>query len=404
MIFNNDNKKAKASVTPTSQLASEIHKKEFADRLKVIDKLIKDGNLDEAKDALDTVRAMDPKNGYLFALEERIEELREARDNPQSVELPKAGNEAAIKNEIELGAEPEYLKKLAEELHQVAKQLEAEYHDRIIEEISKGEERITEVLKQERERHDTERAALIVSFEKEKEKLLKELKKETRSLVDVEFKKADDSYQKLLANEIRKAEEKARIEISAVYEKAIVELKEVVTKEKTQLLDEERKAIIEATKKQTEDELQKRFVEELAKEKAALASNRKEHEEKERRMSHTDVEEKSEADLKHIERQIETRLSELARASEERYRRSIQEARDMLDKHLLGVKQNDPKSRMEIENKLADMQKEHAIELGIKTEEQLARERENLEKLREMEFMDIRNGVNWRDRPSKKKR
>jgi len=398
MIFNNDSKKTKSSITPTAQALSEIHKKQVSDRLKIVDKFIKDGNLDEAQIELNAVKTIDPKNGYIFALEGRIDELRKTKDNSLSAESLGKVNESSPGNEIEKRVENEYLEKLTEEVHKVEERIEAAYHDRFMEEIGKGEQRITEALKEERGRHDAERAALIGILDQEKEKLLKELKKETRKLFEVEFKKMDDSYRKLLTDEIRKVEEDARAEISVIYGKAIAELKETVIKEKSQLLDEERKYLIEETRKQTGNELQKHIMEELAKARTMMTSNREEHEE-DGMTSQAVVEEKPDADSKNIEEQIEAKLSELEKASEERYRKSIQEARGSFDNHLLEVHQNGWMSKTEIESKLAGTQKEHEIDFGIKSDEQLAQEREQMEKLRETEFKDIRDGVNWKDRP-----
>lgn len=438
MIFNSNNKKAKAPVTPPP--LSEIQKKEVSIRLKSVEKLIKDGRLDEAIVKLETVRSMDPKNGYILALEERIEELRKTRENAQSVESPKAGDDSSEKKETERRVETGYLEQLTEEIHKTGEKLEAEYRDKLMEEINKSEARTAEMLKEERERHDAETATLIEAFDKEKEKMMKDLKKETRKLFDFEFKRAEDSYKKLLADKLGVAEEETRVEISALFEKAIVELKEAVARDRNQILDVERKTLIEETRKRTQDELQKRFMAEIAKIKTALAPNAEEHGEEERVGVRTDAEEKSEEDLKLDEEQIEAKLREIKKASEERLRRSIQEGREASTARIPEVKKNDPKSKTEIESKLeksnderykrsvqeapdtslpqvkpndskskmeieskpAEVSKD-GTDLGIKSEEQLAKERELRDKQREMEFKDILNGVNWKDRPRKKK-
>lgn len=404
MIFNANNKKTRTPTSPTVQPPSEIRKKEISDRLKTVDKLIKDGNLDEAGVLLEAVRAMDPKNGYILALGERIEELRKARDNPQTVESPKAGEDSSAGIEIERRFETELFKRLTEEVKKVEERLEAEYRNRFMEEVSKGEQRITELLKEVDERHNAERAALIENIDKEKEELLTELKNEVKKLFDVEFKKADDSYRKLLADKIRKTEEHVSVEISALYEKAVVDLKEAMTKERTELLDAERKAIIVELKKQTAYELPSHSVEEAANGKTALTSPKEEHKEEDKTRFQTVPERKSEADLKPIGRQEEAQSSEPEKATHEEHRTPMQEIREALDKSLPETKLNDPKSETEAKSKPAEIQKGGEADLGIKSEEQLAQERELRDKLREMEFRNIRDNVNWKDRPRKKKR
>lgn len=449
MVFNNTNRKGRTPATPAADRLSESHKKEVSVRLKAVDRLIRDRNLDKAELELERVRGMDPRNGYVLALGERIEELRKTKDNPQSVELPKTGDEFPGGNGIGPEGEAGYLKVLHEEIHKIEERLEAEYRDKFVEEFKKSEQRIAEMLreeresreaetaalgeyfekerlesedrenfmkeikrreqrveemlKQERERHVAETAALKLKFEKEREKLLKELKKGTKKQIDAEFKKTDDSYRKLLADKIGKTEEQTRVEISALHEKVIVELKEALIRESAGLSDEERKAIVAEIGKQTEDELQARFAEELAKAKVALASRRKELEEIGQRLQ-TDPEDESETDLRHVGAKIELQVRGLKTASEGLNRKPVQETREALNKHPMKTKQDDPKSMGESESKLPEIQKEGETDLAIKSKEQLAKERERMDKLWWQEFDDIRKGVDWKDRTQKKKK
>lgn len=402
MVLNNNSRKGRSPGKPAGQRLSESQRREISIRLKAVDKLIKDGNLDEAGLKLESVRVMDPRNGYVLALAERIEELRKAKENQRTVEQPKTSDESPGGNEIEPKVEAGYLKRLNEEVHKIEERLEAEYRGRFTEEVKKSEQRITEMMKEERERHDTEMAALIGDFEKEKENLLKELKKETRKLFEVEFKKADDSYRRILADDIRKTEEKSHAEISSLREKAIVELKEALAKKRGGLTDEEREAIVAETRKRTEDELQMRVAEELEKAKTALASETKVPEEKGMRIQ-VHAEEESETALKHAGGEIEAELSGFKKASEERYRKSVEEVQEASDKHLTEMRQDAPKSDVENESRPPEMQKEGGSDLDAKSEEQFAKKREHMDKLLGKEFDDIRKGVDWKDRSQKKK-
>lgn len=449
MVFNSSNRKGKTAATPEAERLSEARKKEVSVRLKTVDKLIREGDLDEAEFKLGSVRVMDPRNGYVLALGERIKELRKAKENPQPVELPKKGDESSEGTGNVSRVEADYLRTLHEEVHKLEERLEAEYrkrfeeefkkserriaemlkeerenrtaetaalsrnlekeqleteyHEKLVKEIKKSERRIAEMLKEERQKHKAETSALNLNFEKEKEKLLKELKRGTKQLFDVEFKKADDRYRKLLADRIKKAEEKARGEISALHNKEIVELKEVLTKESGGLSDVEREAILAEFRKQTEDELQVRFAEELAKAKTALVPKRGEPEEI-WLQPQTNPEEESGAVFTHVGGKTEAQLSGVKAAMEGRNRKSLEEAHEAPSNHPMETKQDNPKITVESETRLPQMQKEGEIGLGIKSEEQLVKEREHMDKLWGKEFDDIRNGVDWKDRSKKKKK
>lgn len=401
-MFNNNNKKARSPATPSAKPLLEIHKKEISDSLKIVEKLIKIGNLDGARAKLETVRSIDPKNGFILALEERIDELRKAKDVLQSSEPPKTNDESSPKSKVDRGVETEYLERLKEEVHKFEERLVAEYRDRFTEEIGKAEQRIAEMLKEELETHDAEREALLENLNLEKENLFKDLRKEARKLFEVEFKRADDSYRKLLEKGLRKIEEKAHVEISAGYDNAIDELSKAIAEKKSSLLEEERNALIEETRKETENEFKTSFMVEFEKKKAALTATREERKEVEGMQLRTDQEEESDTDRKQSGRQKESRLSELDTKSEERYRSPIREIREAVEKRSQEVGQDNPKSGQGPQREPPEVEKEPAKKLGIKSDEQLARERELMEKLREMEFSDILNGVNWMDRPHKR--
>lgn len=402
MAFNNNSRKGRSATPPAQQRVSEAHKNEISIRLKFVDKLIKDGNLDEAELKLESVRAMDPRNGYVLALVERIEELRRAKDNPQPGEQPKTVDESTAENEDGQSAETGFRMELIEEVRKIEERLEAHHNERFVEETMKSEQRFADLLKEERERHDAETAALIADFEKEKEQLLKELKKETKKSFDVEFKKADEAYRKLLADEIRKTVEKTRVETSAKSDKVIAELKEALTNQKRGLSDAEREAIISETRKQVEDKIQVRIAEELARAKTALAQEKKRPEEVELRVQPTPKKE-SEPDLKPAGEVLEAKLGGLRTANEDRDRKSVEEVRDALEKHLAEIKLDDPKSQVESESKPPERLNEAEPGPVINTEERFTKERERMDQLWGKEFDDLRKGVDWKDRSKKKK-
>jgi len=397
MILNSGHKKSKNPAAAMAQLPSEIRKKEISDRLKIVDKLIKDGNLDEAADQLETVKALAPKNGYVLALEERIGELREARSNPQVVEARKANDETPPENKIEQMIDTDYLAKIDEEVHKVEERLESEYRERYAEEIGRYEEQMAELLKQADERENAERSALIVDFDKQREGFLEELKKETRRLLVVEFAKADEVYRKMLADGIRESEEKIRVELTARYEKAISEFKESTMSEKSHLLDAERNALIEETRKRTQDELQKRFMDELAKVRDMFLSISSNQGDESGKPVKREMEKESEAITKAAGRQAAEDETE----SEARYNRLVAEDSDVQEKSVREDGRKDQEHKTEAHN--AAVEKGQEAQIKIKSDDELARDMELHDRVLGKEFKSILGDVSWKDRSRKKK-
>jgi len=236
------------NIRPAPPPPAESSRQEIAAHLRMADKHIREGNLAEAKVELDAVRAIEPNNVYALALEERRQALEKA---------PKTEEEGAVPAEV---AEEKTSQKLAIDEEairaEIEQRLETDYNRKFTEEIRKAEQRIAEALKKEREWQEAERASLITNLEKEKEKFRRDLEKQSKDNFEIEVGKMEASYRQQLAAERKKAEEETRAEMSALYEKSMLELKESSVKEKRQLVDKERKAL-EESKKQMEEEFQK---------------------------------------------------------------------------------------------------------------------------------------------------
>ncbi len=70
--------KKNQNVRPTVPHAPDGSRQEIAAHLRAADKSIREGKLEEAKEELDAVRALEPNNVYALALEERRQALENA--------------------------------------------------------------------------------------------------------------------------------------------------------------------------------------------------------------------------------------------------------------------------------------------------------------------------------------
>ncbi|MCL4540165.1 MAG: hypothetical protein M1378_11325 [Bacteroidetes bacterium] len=111
----------------------------------------------------------------------------------------------------------------------------------------------------------------------------------------------------------------------------------------------------------------------------------------------------SEPDLNPAGEVLEAKLGGLRTANEDRDRKSVEEVRDALEKHLAEIKLDDPKSQVESESKPPERQNEAEPGPVINTEERFTKERERMDQLWGKEFDDLRKGVDWKDRSKKKK-
>lgn len=359
----------------------ENSRQEIAAHLRMADKHIREGNLADAKVELDAVRAIEPNNVYALALEERRQALEKA---------PRREDETAVEESEALGEKGVQKAPIDEEAirAEIEQRLETEYNKKFTEEIRKAEQRIAEALKKEREWQEAERASLISNLEKDKEKFRKDLEKQSKDNFELEVGKMEATYRQQWASERKKAEEETRAEMSALYEKSMLELKESAGKEKRQLVEKERKAIDES-KKQMETEFQKRLAAELEKGKPlSLADQEKEIaklEEATRNRLQKEFEEKLEADRKRIEEHSKAQQKELEKTYEERYKRLEQESQAELSRRLGEIQANEPK---EFDRKNNEMRAQLESEYAAKLAAELAKERERVEKQAEKELKE----------------
>ncbi len=263
---------------------------------------------------------------------------------------------------------------------EIEKRLESEYRKKFTDEIRKAEQRIAEALKKEREWQEAERASLISNLEKEKEKYRKDIEKESKRRFETEVGKMEASFRQQLAAERKKAEEETRAEMSTLYEKSMLELKDAAVREKHALLEKERTAIDES-KKKMEAEFQKQLAAEMAKVKSStIAEQEKEREETlnaTRTRLQKEFDEKLGAERKRIEEQIKPQQAELEKDYEERYKKLESENKEETQKRLEEINNNEKK---ELERRRAEMRTQFEAEYEAKLAAELASQREKIEK------------------------
>ncbi|HEY9164739.1 MAG TPA: response regulator [Candidatus Kryptonia bacterium] len=393
------------NIKSSAPTASENARQEIASHLRLADKFIKEGKYVDAREELDAVRAIDPNNVYALALEERRTALESAAlKTAAAAEAPPTPEELETKPEVivETPAQAPQVKppELAKEVlgesairAEIEQRLESEYNKRFTDEIRKAEQRIAEALKKEREWQEAERASLIANLEKEKEKFRRELEKQSKEKFEMEIGKMEATYRQQLASERKKAEEETRSEMSALYEKSMLELKESAVREKKSLLDKERTAI-EDSRRQMEAELDKRVSTEVEKMKASgVVEKEKEsdqHTEVIRQRLQREYEEKLAANQRRIEEEREYRQREIERTYEDRYRKLEQQTQSELDKRLDELRHNE---RREFEQKQSELRRQLELEYRDKLSSELAAEREKVESRIERELKEHQSRI-----------
>ncbi|MFZ1082616.1 MAG: response regulator [Candidatus Kryptoniota bacterium] len=385
--------KKSQNIKPTVSPASDGPRHEIAAHLRAADKYIKEGRLAEAKEELDEVRALEPNNVYALALEERRQVIENAAKQQSAAQESEEVPEAAIPVESVIQEEtlpPVPEPRIDEEAlrTEIEKRLESEYRKKFTDEIRKAEQRIAEALKKEREWQEAERASLISNLEKEKEKFRKEIEKESKRQFETEVGKMEASFRQQLAAERKKAEEETRAEMSTLYEKSMLELKEAAVREKHGLLEKERNAIDES-KKKMEEEFQKQLAIEMAQVKAStIAEQEKERanlSDAARARLQKEFEEKLDADKKRIEEQIKSQQSDLEKQYQERYRKLEAENKSELGKRLEEININEKK---ELERRRNEMREQFEAEYSARLTAELAAQREKVEKQVEKELKE----------------
>ncbi|MGO9482270.1 MAG: response regulator [Candidatus Kryptoniota bacterium] len=380
------------NIKPAMPAAADGSKQEIAAHLRAADKSIREGNLAAAREELDAVRALEPNNVYALALEEHRQALENASRRQSEEQETEKVEEASPVEEAVHEEKPLPLPepRIDEESlrAEIEKRLEGEYRKKFTDEIRKAEQRISEALKKEREWQEAERASLIANLEKEKEKYRKELEKESKRQFETEVGKMEASFRQQLAAERKKAEEETRAEMSALYERSMLELKEAAVREKHGLLEKERTAS-EESKKKMEEEFQKQLAEEMAKVKASTIAEQEKEREKlidgARTRLQKEFEEKLEADKKRIEGQIGSQQTDLEKLYEERYKKLQAENQNELSKRLSEINNNE---KSELERRRSEMREQFEAEYKAKLAAELAGQRAKIEEQVEKELKE----------------
>lgn len=375
---------------PSSPPPQDSQRNEVAAHLRMADKYIREGKLVEAKGELDAVHEVEPNNVYALALEERRQAMETAAASPkEKPEPPQPSNEPeAIPPATEALSQPSFDE--AEIRREIETRLKEEFDKKFTDEIRKAEQRIADALKKEREWQEAERASLIANLEKEREKFRRDLERESKEKFEIEIGKMEASYRQQLAAERKKAEEDTRSEMSSLYEKSMLELKEAAVREKRSLLEKERRAIDES-RKQMEAEFEKRLSSELNKVKTSTKEEQEREREKQaeatRQRLQMEFEQNLDAEKNRIEEQIKSQQAEIERVYEERYKRLEAETQAELQKRLDEIRRNE---QIEFERRNTELRSQLEAEYEKRLVAELAKERQKVEREIETELTEHR--------------
>ncbi len=383
-------------------------RQEVAAHLRMADKYIREGKFSEAKDELDAVRSNEPNNVYALALEERRQAMEAAASKGQQQKQPLQNQPsktsqpsqsplpggAPVSQVVAVTPEPAPVEPPTPAVDEEAirrdieARLKSEYDKKFTDEIRKAEQRIADALKKEREWQEAERASLITNLQKEKEKFKQELEKQSKQKLEMEIGKMEATYRQQLASERKKAEEDTRAEMSALYEKSMLDLKEAAVREKRALLEKERKAIADS-RKQMEADFEKQLAAELARVKTSSQEEQEKEREKLAEMARVrlqkEFEEKLETEKARIEEQIKSQQTDVEKSYDERYRTLQAQTETELQKRLEELRK---KEQLEFDRKYYDMRKQLENDYEQKLVNELASQREKIEKKIESEIKD----------------
>lgn len=362
----------KGSVSRKSTVPSESTRRQVADHLRNLDRLIREGNFADAKNELEKVRALEPGNVYALALEERMAMLeREKREKDPAIS--KMSESTIINGKLNKDAFDEN-KDIELLRQQIRRELENEYNRKYAEEIRRAEERLRVALKKEQEWQEAERAALAARLEKERATYREKLEAEYKQKLIEELDRVEANYRKHIEKERREAEESARREAELKYTKAIEELQANFEAERKSIVQNHNETI-ELFRKKMEADLESRLSQEL--EKINISTRPAESEESVRLRLQKEFELQLNKERAKVEREFEEKRREIELNFEKEISLLKTERDRELEKKLLEIRADEESKYMNMRKQL---EKEIEQKYKRKFEEDLIAEKSRLEK------------------------
>lgn len=372
----------------------------FRQCLRLADKLIKEGNFEEAKVQIASAKKIDPTNSFIKAFEERIVVFRDKKATlfaaPSHAEVT---DEKAMVSEVSAPVPVEVPSREMLE-HHIRQELETEYKARFTQELRKAEEHAAKILSDERTNVELHRDALKSKFEHQlketREQLEREFQKKLQEQLSADEARLDAQYRDRLA----KSEKDLADKLAATHTTEQERLKNRVHEEQEELLSRERKAFEDRDQK-LRNEFEQQLADALLGKEALireeLSKQHRSEEERIRKQLTAEFEARIAQEHEGLGKDLtaqkalleESFSKERKRLGEEHRLRLEEQEKEILSREQLAFQERDRTMKQALEHQLATALRTSEERLQQEREQQLRSERENTRKQLTGEF-DVR--------------
>lgn len=239
---------------------------EFRQHLKQADKYLADGDFQGAREELAKAKALDPRNPFIHAFQERISHFEgkanpaaqsQAADGPAETSPPaRAGNPAAASPAI--AAEPA-----------VRQEVEEEFKRRYTDEVRKAEERAEKLLAEEKANLERNYLKQRLENEREFERIKLQYEKEYQDRLAAEIRKTEVRLEGEYQSELARLEGDIRTRLSQQFQADLIGEREKIKQDLRGAADRERQSAVES-EHALRAEFEKRLAEELKRHEAEV--------------------------------------------------------------------------------------------------------------------------------------
>ncbi|MFI5252300.1 MAG: response regulator [Bacteroidota bacterium] len=324
--------------------------------LRVADRYIRDGKINEAREELVKIRELEPQNAYAMAFKERIAALEREKLKPKTVSSQNKSSEADNDHshpDSTWGAE-QPATVLVTRKEMVAK-LEDEYKQKFALEIKNAEQRVADSVRAGEEKLTAERAELLAQLELERTQFKEQMQASFKDKLGQELKNTEIRLRKEYEEQKKLTEEEIRAKIEATFKLRLTEIDIAAEEERAELGKKEEQALAQM-KTDMEEEFSRRLTIELDKVKQSTQMN-----------SEKTVREQ-------VQKEYEARLAQERGAIEVKYQ-SLQGQMETLFKAKQQIVMEE--SQRQLEQKIAEVRKAE--------EQKFVQEKENYHHTLEME-------------------
>jgi CheY-like chemotaxis protein len=237
----------------------------FRQHLRQADKLLIEGNFEEAKNELAKAKQLDPRNPFIHAFHERIT-IFQGKTDPAAGAAQAAEAQARVDPpapdvvDDERGASAAAPVAAAGQLAQA--EVEEEFRRRYTDELRKAEERAEKLVAEEKAKLEKNFLKQRLDNEREFEKLKNQYEKEYQDRLAAEIRKTEIRLEGEYQSELARLEGDLRTKLNQQFQADMLEEKERIKNELRGLADQERHSAVEMEQSLRTD-FDKRLAEEL---------------------------------------------------------------------------------------------------------------------------------------------